>query len=145
MPGKAAAPRETAADGSGPARRSRAASAGHRTAMCMVALATVAHMLRSRRFYQRVITVAVAVRALGQIGQENQASTMARLTAWDKRQVQRVERWPSAKAVQLGVPGRWCARAHRGIWPPRRTGPDDHRLACDPVPHVPDAGSLHGQ
>jgi hypothetical protein len=60
--------------------------------MRMVALATVAHMLRSRRFYQRVITVAIAVRALGQIGQEDQASTMARLAAWDKRQVQRVER-----------------------------------------------------
>jgi hypothetical protein len=29
--------------------------------MRMVALATVVHMLRSRRFYQRVITVAVAV------------------------------------------------------------------------------------
>jgi hypothetical protein len=29
--------------------------------MRMVALATVVHMLRSGRFYQRVITVAVAV------------------------------------------------------------------------------------
>ena len=49
-------------------------------------------MLRSRRFYQRMITVAIAVGALRRIGQENQASTMARLTAWDKRQVQRLER-----------------------------------------------------
>jgi hypothetical protein len=60
--------------------------------MRMVALATVVHMLRSRRFYQRVITGAVAVGALRRIGQENQASTMARLAAWDKRQVQRLER-----------------------------------------------------
>ena len=66
-------------------------SAGNRTAMRMIVLATVAHMLRSRRFYARLITVVVAVRALGQIGHENQASTMARLTAWDKRQVQRLE------------------------------------------------------
>ena len=66
-------------------------SAGHRTAMRVIALATVAHMLRSRRFYARLITVVVAVRALGQIGHENQASTMARLSAWDKRQVQRLE------------------------------------------------------
>jgi hypothetical protein len=57
--------------------------------MRMVALATVIHMLRSRRFYQRMITVAIAVGALRRIGQENQASTMARLTAWDKRQVER--------------------------------------------------------
>lgn len=74
----------TAAAGSG--------SAGHRTAMRVIVLATVAHMLRSRRFYARLITVVVAVRALGQIGHENEASTMARLTAWDKRQVQRLER-----------------------------------------------------
>ena len=73
-------------------RGSRAAGADHRAAMRMVALATVVHMLRSRRFYQRMITVAIAVGALRRIGQENQASTMARLSAWDKRQVQRVER-----------------------------------------------------
>ena len=66
-------------------------SAGHRRAMRVIVLATVAHMLRSRRFYARLITVVVAVRALGQIGHENQASTMERLTAWDKRQVQRLE------------------------------------------------------
>ena len=69
----------------------------------MIALATVVHILRSRRFYARVITVAVAVRALGQIGKENQASTMARLTAWDKRQVQRLER--KAKAQGRAVKG----------------------------------------
>ena len=73
-------------------RRQRAAGADHRAAMRMVALATVAHMLRSRRFYLRMITVAIAVGALRRIGQENQASTRARLTAWDKRQVQRLER-----------------------------------------------------
>lgn len=73
----------TAAAGSG--------SAGHRTAMRVIVLATVAHMLRSRRFYARLITVVVAVRALGQIGHENQTNNLARLSAWDKRQVQRLE------------------------------------------------------
>jgi hypothetical protein len=52
--------------------------------MRMVALPTVVHMRRSRRFYQRVITVAIALGALKPIGQQNQASTMARLAAWDK-------------------------------------------------------------
>ena len=73
-------------------RRPRAASADHRAAMHMVGLATVVHMRRSRHFYQRVITVAIALGALKPIGQENQASTMARLAAWDKRQIQRLER-----------------------------------------------------
>ena len=60
-------------------------------------------MLRSRRFYERVIVVAIGVAALGRIGQENQASTMARLSAWDKRQVQRLER--KAKAQGRAVKG----------------------------------------
>ncbi|HEY1344670.1 MAG TPA: hypothetical protein VGF54_06790 [Streptosporangiaceae bacterium] len=71
-------------------RRTRAAD--HGAALRMVALATAVHMLRSRRFYQRVITIVIALGALRRIGQENQASTMARLAAWDKRQVQRLER-----------------------------------------------------
>ena len=69
----------------------------------MIALAAVGHMLRSRRFYERVGTVAVAVAALGQIGQQNEASTRARLAAWDKRQVQRIER--KAKAQGRAVKG----------------------------------------
>ena len=73
-------------------RGSRVAGADHRTALRMVALATVVHILRSRRFYRRVITVAIALGAIRQIGQQDQASTMARLAAWDKRQVQRLER-----------------------------------------------------
>jgi hypothetical protein len=71
--------------------------------MRVIALAAVAHMLRSRRFYERVGTVAVALAAVGQIGQQNQASTRARLAAWDKRQVQRVER--KAKAQGRAVKG----------------------------------------
>ena len=72
----------------------------------MVALATVAHMLRSRRFYKRVITVAVALGALRQIGQQNQASTRARLEAWDKRQVQRLERKAKAQGRAMKGAGR---------------------------------------
>ena len=71
--------------------------------MRMVALAAVVHMLRSRRFYQRMITVAIAVGAIRRIGQENQASTMARLSAWDKRQVERLER--KAKSQGRAVKG----------------------------------------
>jgi hypothetical protein len=71
--------------------------------MRLIALAAVVHMLRSRRFYERVITVAIALGALGRIGQENQASTRTRLAAWDKRQIQRLER--KAKAQGRAVRG----------------------------------------
>jgi len=58
----------------------------------LVWLAVVHHMLRSRRFYQRVAVAVIALRALRQMGQENRASTMARLAAWNKREIQRLER-----------------------------------------------------
>jgi len=69
----------------------------------MIALATVIHMLRSRRFYERLFGFAVVVAALARISKENQASTMARLAAWDKRQVQRLER--KAKSHGRAVKG----------------------------------------
>ena len=101
-------------------RRPRAAGADHRSALRMVALATAVHVLRSRRFHQRVITVAIALGALRRIGQENQASTMARLAAWDKRQVQRLER----KAKYQG-------RVIRGAGQMMRSGAPRHLAAKD--------------
>jgi hypothetical protein len=92
--------------------------------MRMVALATVVHMLRSRRFYQRVITRAVAVGALRRIGQENQASTMARLAAWDKRQVQRLERQAKRQAKRRG-------RAIKGAGQIMRSGAPRHLATKD--------------
>ena len=93
----------TAAGRGATGRRPPAAGGKQRTALRVITLATVAHMLRSRRFYARVITIVIAVRALGQIGQQNQASTMARLSAWDKRQVERLER--KAKSQGRAVKG----------------------------------------
>jgi hypothetical protein len=58
----------------------------------LVGLGLVGHMLRSPRFYQTVAVAAIAVGALRQVGQQNRASMTARLTAWDKRQMQRLER-----------------------------------------------------
>ena len=69
----------------------------------MIALATVIHMLRSRRFYERLFGFAVVVAALARISKENQASTMARLAAWDKRQVERLEH--KAKAHGRAIKG----------------------------------------
>ncbi len=58
----------------------------------LVGLGLVGHILRSPRFYQTVAVAAIAVGALRQVGQQSTASTTARLQAWDKRQMKRLER-----------------------------------------------------
>ena len=81
----------TAADSSSPARRARTLDVEHRLAMRLVRLAMVRDVLRSRRFYERLALAVIVIRALRQINQQNRASAMARLSAWDKRQIQRLE------------------------------------------------------
>lgn len=58
----------------------------------LVGLGLVGHILRSPRFYQTVAVAAIAVASLRQVGQQSTASTTARLQAWDKRQMKRLER-----------------------------------------------------
>jgi len=74
-----------------PAPRSRASGFDDRMAMRLVRLGMVRHVLRSRRFYERVALGVIVLRALRQMGEENRASTMARLAAWNKREIQRLE------------------------------------------------------
>jgi hypothetical protein len=81
----------TAANGGSPAPRARTLDFEHRLAMRLVRLAVVRDVLRSRRFYEPVTLAVIVIRALRQINQQNRASAMARLSAWDKRQVQRLE------------------------------------------------------
>jgi hypothetical protein len=58
----------------------------------LVGLGLVGHMLRSPRFYQTLAVTAIAIGSLRQIGQQNTASMTARLTAWNQREMQRLER-----------------------------------------------------
>ena len=83
-------------------------------ALGLVGLAVVGHVLRSRRFYEKVAVAAIVLGALRGIGQDNRASTMARLQAWDKRQIQRMER----KAQRQGRAVTGSARMARS-GPPR--------------------------
>ena len=83
--------RAIAAEGSR-APRPEASGLDTKMAWGLVGLGLVSHVLRSPRLYQTVAVTAIAVRSLGQIGQQNRASMTARLTAWDKRQMQRLER-----------------------------------------------------
>jgi hypothetical protein len=63
-----------------------------RAAARLTSLALLGHMLRSRVFYERVAFAAIVLAALAKLGQENQARSFERLAAWNKRQVQRLER-----------------------------------------------------
>ena len=86
-------PQAIAAEGSGsPAPRPRPSGLDTKMTWGLVGLGLVGHVLRSPRFYQTVAVAAIAVGALRQVGQQNRASMTARLTAWDKRQMQRLER-----------------------------------------------------
>jgi hypothetical protein len=58
----------------------------------LVGLGMAGHMLRSPRFYQTVAVTAIAIRSLRQIGQQNRANMGARLSAWNQREMQRLER-----------------------------------------------------
>jgi len=63
-----------------------------RMTLGLVGLGVISHVLRSRRFYEKVAVVAIVLGALKGIGHDNQVSTMARLQAWDKREIQRLQR-----------------------------------------------------
>ena len=81
----------------------------------------VGHVLRSRRFYEKVAVAVIVLGALRGIGQDNRASTMARLRAWDKRQLQRLER----KAQRQG-------RAVKGSVRMARSGPQGGLAGAGP-------------
>ena len=67
----------------------------------LVGLGVIGHVLRSRRFYERVIVGAIVLGGLRGLGQENQASAFERLAAWNKRQVQLLERKAERQARGL--------------------------------------------
>jgi hypothetical protein len=98
--------------GSSPAPRPGASSLDTKMTWGLVGLGLVGHMLRSPRFYKTIAVTAIAVGSLRQIGQQNAASMTARLSAWNKREMQRLER----KAQRQG-------KAVKGAAQMARTGP----------------------
>jgi hypothetical protein len=65
---------------------------GRQTARRLIGLALVAHMLRSRGFYERLAIAAVIVAAVAAMNSESRAKAFAGLAAWAKKQDQRLER-----------------------------------------------------
>lgn len=76
---------------SSPAPRSTAPGSDHSAVLRLVGLAMVGRMLRSRRLYERLLVGAVVAAALAGMGKENGLSMLARLAAWNARQIQRLE------------------------------------------------------
>jgi hypothetical protein len=60
-------------------------------AVALVALGLVRHVLTSRRLYEGVAVAAIALGSLRGISQDSRASAMARLAAWNKKEIQRLE------------------------------------------------------
>jgi hypothetical protein len=89
------------AGSSGPTRRPRTSSPDNQSAARLLGLAVLIHMLRSRRFYERVAVGAIVVAALRGLGQENRAITFERLAAWNRRQAQLLERTTIRHARRL--------------------------------------------
>jgi hypothetical protein len=86
---------------------------GAQAALGLVGLGVVGHVLRSRRFYERVIVGAIVLGALRGLGQASGVSTMARLQAWNKRQVQLLERKAERQARRLEREARRLERKAR--------------------------------
>lgn len=94
----------------GSARSPRTSSPDNQRAVRLIGLAVLIHMLRSRRFYERVAVGAIVVAALRGLGQEDRAIAFERLAAWNKRQVQFLERTTIRHARRLDRKARRHAR-----------------------------------
>ena len=105
-------PQAIVAEGSSPAPRPGASGLDTKMTWGLIGLGLVRHMLRSPRFYETVAVTAIAVGSLRQIGQQNRASMTARMSAWNQREMQRLER----KAQRQ-------ARAVKGAAQMARSGP----------------------
>ena len=82
---------DIAAGSSRPAGQPGDSGLAGKAALGLVGLGVVGHMLRSRRFQERLILGAVALGALRGLGQVSRANAFARLTAWNQRQVELLE------------------------------------------------------
>lgn len=67
----------------------------------MVALGVLGHMLRSPRLYQRLAFGAIVAGALAGMGQESRSKSFERMTAWIKRQDERVERKVKSAVAEI--------------------------------------------
>jgi hypothetical protein len=67
------------------AHQSPTASRQQKVAVAVIGLAMAARIARDRRTYERVIIFALVLAAAVSLARDNQARSLARLAAWDKR------------------------------------------------------------
>ena len=108
-------PPNIAAGSSRSAARPGDSGSDTRVALGLVGLGVVGHVLRSRRFYERAIIGAIVLGALRGLGQENRANAFERLAAWNKRQVQFLEREAERQARRLDRKAKRQARRF-AVW-----------------------------
>ena len=119
-------PQAIVAEGSSrPAPRLGASGLDTKMTWGLIGLGLVGHMLRSPRLYETVAVTAVAVGALRQIGQQSGARTMARLAAWNKREMQRLEHKAQRQARAVKGATQMAQSGPPWSWPDQVTRPDN--------------------
>jgi hypothetical protein len=78
--------------GSGSAPRPEAGGRNRKAAWGLVILGIVGHVLRRRHVYEGAAVAVIVLGSLKRIGQESGSSALTRLAAWNKREIQRLER-----------------------------------------------------
>ena len=105
------------AGGNEPIRQSKATELEAQAVLRLIGVAVLLRLLQSRRFWERLAVGGIVLGALGRMGQENRASTITRLVAWNKRQAGRLERQAERQAEHLerqaSAGGRW---PHNRCW-----------------------------
>jgi hypothetical protein len=86
-----------------PAAQSGNSGLAGKAALGLIGLGVLVHVLRSPRLHERVIVGAVVLGALRGLGQEKRANAFARLSAWNKRQVQILERKAERQSARLAL------------------------------------------
>ena len=80
------------------ARQSGAVSRKRRATLLMVGLAAAARVPRDPRFQRNVVVLVVGLAAAARLAQNGQATSLARLAAWDRRQRERILSTVKSKA-----------------------------------------------
>jgi len=92
----------TAETAPGRVRQARPQSLRQRMVRRRIQLAVVMHILRDRRFQEKVIVVGIVVLALRGMARENRANMLTRLAAWDKRHGVSHEMTRARRALEPG-------------------------------------------
>ena len=84
---------------SGSVSRPEVSDRDRKTAWRLVVLAMVWHVLRSRRLYEGLVVTAIVLVSLSVLGQEHGTGWLGRMAAWERREVERLDRKASRRRL----------------------------------------------